>query len=137
MSEKQSSQQNGPDPVIPGEADRPGETVPIDDLFEILAAPGNRYVLTYLVRREDPAEYADLVEYVVDSVAVPEGLTESEFRGRVAARLVHSNLPKLEASGLVVHHSDEQRVTGTETLEAVVPYIELALEQSRGDRSAE
>jgi len=112
-------------------ADGPtADSVPIDDLFQLLSRPGNRYILTYLIRSDGPIPYADLVEYVVDEGGTPAGLTTGEFRNRVAARLVHSNLPKLDDAGLVDYDATDQTVAATDATEVVVPYLELAMEQS-------
>lgn len=102
----------------------------VDTLFELLAAPGNRFVLTYLLREENPASYSKLVEYVVTRAETPPDLTEAKFRGRVAARLVHWNLPRLEDAGLIEHDSKEHLVTATPAIDVVAPYLALAISQS-------
>jgi len=100
-----------------------------DELFELLASPGNRFVLTYLLRVDDTATYADLVDYVASRASVPEELTEGKFRGRVAARLVHRTLPKLDEAGLVGHEPDDQTVAATPAIDTVAPYLALAMSQ--------
>jgi len=105
----------------------PRTRVPTDQLFELLASPGNRFVLTYLLRVDDRAEYADLVEYVVAQTDPPEGLTAAKFRGRVAARLVTESLPALADAGLVDVDSTDQVVAATAATRVVAPHLALAL----------
>jgi len=110
---------------VPG-ADSP---VSVDELFEMLSQPGNRYTLAYLVRADGAVPYDDLVEYVVDEGGTPEGLSTQEFRNRVATRLVHSNLPKLDESGLVDYDSEQKTVRPTDATSVAIPYLELAMSQ--------
>jgi len=106
---------------------RPTTHVSTDRLFEVLASPGNRFVLTYLLRVDERAEYAELVEYVVAQTDPPGELTKGTFRGRVAARLVTESLPALADAGLVEVDSDEQVVAATAATRVVAPYLALAL----------
>lgn len=107
----------------------PRDRIDTNELFELLASPGNRFVLTYLLRVDDPARYTDLVDYVVSRATVPEELTEGKFRGRVAAQLVHSTLPQLDDAGLIDHDPDDQSVAATPAVDAVAPYLALAISQ--------
>lgn len=102
----------------------------VDDLFALLAQPGNRYILAYVVRSDGAVPYGDLVEYVVDMADPPEGVARNDFRERVATRLVHSNLPKLDDAGLVDYDATERTVAATDATGVAVPYLELAMEQS-------
>lgn len=104
--------------------------VSTDRLFEILASPGNRFVLTYLLRVESPANRDSLIEYVVERADPPDGLSEGKFRGRVASLLVHSTLPQLVDAGLVEVDDDEGTVTATGAIDTVAPYLALAIAQS-------
>jgi hypothetical protein len=104
-------------------------SVSVDDLFELLARPGNRYTLAYLSRAEGPVPYEDLVETVVDGAETPDGLSTADFREQVATRLVHSNLPKLDDAGLVAYDREARTVRATEATAVAVPYLELAMDQ--------
>jgi len=104
-----------------------------DLLFELHSAPGNRFVLTYLLRRENPATYSDLVEYVVERTETPADVSEGKYQGRIAARLVHCNLPKLADAGLVEHDPEEKVVSATGAIQDVAPYLALAMSQSTVD----
>jgi hypothetical protein len=114
----------------PGAGTAGSEQLSTDKLFDMLASPGNRYVLTYLIRTENPVETGELVEYVVDNAGAPTDSTAGKFRGRVASRLVHANLPKLVDAGLVEYDDDEQTVSARPAIEAVAPYLDLAMSQS-------
>ena len=111
---------------------RTATRVPTGRLFELLASPGNRFVLTYLLRVDDRAEYAELVEYVVAQTDPPGGLTKATFRGRVAARLVTESLPALADAGLVEVDSDDQVVAATAATRVAAPYLALALSDMVG-----
>lgn len=111
-------------------ADPETTSLSIDERFELLASPGNRFVLTFLLRGENPATYAELVDYVVERAAPPAGASAATFRGRVAARLVHRTLPTLAEAGLLTHDRDAQTVTATPAIETVAPYLALAISQS-------
>jgi hypothetical protein len=102
-------------------------SISTDLLFELLAAPGNRFVLTYLLRSESEISFGDLVEYVVSCAETPGDMTDGKFRGKVATRLVHSNLPKLADAGLIEYDSDEQVVRTTPVTDDVAPYLALAV----------
>jgi hypothetical protein len=103
------------------------QDVSTDRLFELLASPGNRFVLTYLLRVGGPVEYADLVEYVVERTEAPEDLTEAKFRGRVAATLINQRLPELESAGMVEIDRTNQLVSPGPAVDVVRPHLALAL----------
>lgn len=107
-----------------------GTTLTTNELFEALASPGNRYVLTYLLRRDNPAPFGDLVEYVVEQVGPPEGTTPGKFRGRIATRLVHTTLPKLADCGLLEYDTEQQLIRARPAIERAAPYLDLALSQA-------
>lgn len=110
-----------------GPAERASEGPPTDRLFQLLASPGNRFVLTFLLKVDGPAEYADLVEYVVARAEPPEEMTEAKFRGRVAATLINERLPELADAGLVEVDSARQLVSPTSTTAVAAPHLALAL----------
>ena len=132
-SDRSESRDSGDGPSTPDrQADRvPGADSPvsIDVLFDLLSQPGNRYTLAYLVRADGAVPHDDLVEYVVDKGGTPERLSTEEFRDRVATRLVHSNLPKLDESGLVDYDPEQQTIRRTDATSVAVPYLELAMTQ--------
>lgn len=108
------------------DADSP---VTVSQLFELLSQPGNRYALAYLVRAEGSVPYDDLVEYVVDEGGTPDGMSTTDFRNRVATRLVHSNLPKLDDAGLIDYDASDRVVRPTDATAVAIPYLELAMNQ--------
>lgn len=102
-------------------------TVSTDRLFELLASPGNRFVLTYLLRVDGPAAYADLVEYVIANADPPAEMTEAKFRGRVAATLINERLPELSDAGFVEVDTAAQLVSPTPAVATAAPHLALAL----------
>ena len=113
-----------------GAEEPPRAPVSVNHLFRLLAAPGNRFVLTYLLRVDDPAAFEELVAYVVGRAESPAGRSAAEFSGQVAARLVHSTLPKLEDAGLIEYDEESRTVASTPAIESVAPYLALAAAQS-------
>lgn len=107
--------------------DAPAPALTTDRLFELLSSPGNRFVLTYLLRVDGPVAYADLVEYVVDRAGPPDEMTEAKFRGRIAATLLDETLPSLADAGLVDVDGAGQRVSPTPATTVAAPYLALAL----------
>lgn len=108
------------EPVVP-------TTGSTDRLFELLSSPGNRFVLTYLLRVDDRATYADLVEYVVTRTDPPPDLGGEAFRGRVAARLVGQSIPELAEAGLLSRDEPPGVVAATSGTDVAAPYLALAL----------
>lgn len=109
-------------------------SVAVDDLFDVLARPANRYVLTYLLQAEEPVYSHELVDYILEQTEPPNGITEAEYRGQIDSRLLHASLPKLEDAGLIEFDGRRQRITETEETAAALPYLRFALlQQSPAD----
>ena len=105
------------------------EHLPADELFSVLANPGRRYVLTYLLQCEEDATCGELVDHVV--AATDHATSDSAFRTRVATELTHAHLPKLGDAGLVDYDVERQVVSRTARTPLVRPYLRLALAQER------
>lgn len=107
--------------------------IPVDDLFDVLARPANRYVLTYLLQADGSVYAHELVDYILGQTEPPEGLSEREYRGQIDSRLLHASLPKLEDTGLVELDERRQRIDETDETAAALPYLRFALLQQSGD----
>lgn len=108
------------------------ETVPglsTTKLFELLADPGRRYVLTYVLGSDGFVTVSELVDYVLGRTT--SSMTRPEFRERLASELTHTHLPKLAAEGLVQYNVERQVVSRTEATALVGPYLKLALAHER------
>lgn len=105
--------------------------ITVDELFEILSKPGNRYVLTKVLLSEEAVDYNDLVEYVVEATDRPESMTSGEYRGRILHTLFDSTLPRLDETGLVDYDERSKLVRETETTKMALPYLRMALQQQR------
>lgn len=103
--------------------------VAVDDLFDVLARPANRYVLTYLLQAEESVYLHELVEYILDETEPPDGISEREYRGQIDSRLLHASLPKLQDTGLVEFDERRQRISETDETAATLPYLRFALLQ--------
>ncbi|PSQ06891.1 hypothetical protein BRC95_05260 [Halobacteriales archaeon QS_5_68_33] len=60
----------------------------------------------------------------------PPGRGAVGYSGQVAARLVHSNLPKLEDPGLAEDDEDSRTITSTPAIDGFAPYLAFAAAQS-------
>lgn len=99
------------------------------DLFEVLSHPGNRYVLTYLLKRREAVPWYEIVEYVVKNTDVPAEFAETEFRGRIATELLDRRLPELAEHGFVEYGRGDVQVRATDRVPLARPYLELAVKQ--------
>jgi hypothetical protein len=79
-----------------------------DRLFKTLQSTRRRLVLAELVERNEPLALTALAESLV------EALHDADDVHRVAVRLRHVDLPKLEAAGLVEYDHDERSVALTD-----------------------
>jgi len=107
--------------------------VSVDDLFDVLARPANRYVLTYLLQTEEPVYSHELVDYILEQTDPPDGLSKREYRGQIDSRLLHASLPKLQDTGLIEFDERRQRIDETDETAAALPYLRFALLQQSGD----
>lgn len=104
--------------------------VSVDELFDLLAQPANRYVLTYLLLEEGPVSLVDLVEYVVDVTEPPEEMERAEFSGQVLNRFIETTLPELDERGLIDYDRTAQMVAETQATPLTLPYLRATLQQT-------
>lgn len=126
MTPERSSDPEAPDPEG---ASRIGQ-LGVDELFEILSRPGNRYVLTFLLLEGEPVSLVDLVDYVLDVTDPPSGYTHAEFSGKILNRFIETTLPELDDRGLVDYDRSAQVVSETETTSLTLPYLRASLQQT-------
>lgn len=101
--------------------------VPLEVMFEALADPGRRYVLTYVLLEDEYVSLSELVDYVVRIREGPD--PQGRFRRQLVTDLVQHHLPLLDEAGLIDHRIERQFVGPTEQTRAALPYLELALAQ--------
>lgn len=111
------------------ETDFAAERHSITDVFEVLAEPGRRYVLTYLLQSDGFVTMSELVDYVTTKTSAK--MTDDEFRRQVTLELTHTHLPVLEESGFIRYNMERQLVMPTEMTRLVEPYLRMALMQQR------
>ncbi|UPV99114.1 hypothetical protein M0R88_11310 [Halorussus gelatinilyticus] len=106
----------------PSVSDQQTVVADLDELFEVLADGNRRRLLGYFDdNADDVAAFSDLVEHVADeSVAV-----SNDDHKRVAVKLHHTHLPKLEDANLVEYdpRSETVRYRGGP---AVGEWVEMA-----------
>lgn len=119
----------------PSEAFEAGEQVPVDTLLEALAHPGRRYVLTYLLLRDEFVSLSELVDFVVSVTETSS--TRSTFRDQIVEELVRTHLPHLAEAGLAEYRIERQFIGPTERTIAALPYLRLSLQQARLNHDSE
>lgn len=102
------------------------ERFSVDTVFEALAHPGRRYVLTYVLRADTVVSLTELIDYVETQTEAP---VDEEFRRKITLELTHTVLPKLEELGFVEYDMERQLVEPTEWTPIVEPYLRVALAQ--------
>ena len=108
--------------------------VTVDELFDVLSRPGNRYVLTYLLLEGEPVSIVELVQYVLEVTEPPADLDRDEFSGQVLNRFIETVLPDLHERGFVEYDRTSQMVTETDATALTLPYLRAGLQQSERSR---
>lgn len=99
-----------------------------DEVFEILAHPGQRYVLTYLLQSSGDVPLNSLVEY---AVLRSDTASDRKMRDRMVIELTHTVLPKLADYGFIEYDMEHQIIRTTEQTPTVEPFLRLALVQEK------
>ncbi len=100
-----------------------------DTIFELLANPGRRYVLTYVLQSEGYVTISELVDYVTTKTSAK--MTDDEFRRKITTELSHTHLPQLEEEGFIRYNMERQLILPTEKTPMAEPYLRLALLQGQ------
>jgi len=118
-----------------GEPERDGRSrigpLTVDELFDVLARPGNRFVLTYLLLEGESVSTVDLVEYVLEVTEPPSSTDRSAYGGQVLNRFIETVLPELDERGLLEYDRRSQTVAETEATALTLPYLRAGLEQAK------
>ncbi|MDG5776819.1 hypothetical protein VB773_21920 [Haloarculaceae archaeon H-GB2-1] len=101
--------------------------VSVDRLFDVLAHPGRRYLLAYLLEHEEASCY-ELVEHVLDRTDVYEDRSEGEIRGQLVETFRETHLPVLDDAGFVTYNEETDLVRPTVAARSIEPFLELAKE---------
>lgn len=116
-------------------ADAPSRVGPltVDELFTILARPGNRFVLTYLLLEDEPVSIVDLVDYVLATTKPPDDVARAEYSGRLLGRFIDTVLPELDDWGLLEYDRDANLVSETDATALALPYLRAGLQQASSE----
>lgn len=109
--------------------------VTVDELFDVLSRPANRYVLTYLLLEDGPVSLVELVEYVLDATGPPEDAERAEFSGQLLNRFIETTLPELDDRGLIDYDRTSQMIAESQATALTLPYLRAGLKQSTADDS--
>jgi hypothetical protein len=108
---------------------RDAAPIDLETVFRTLADPGNRYILTYVLRADGEVATVELVDFVVERTG--SSMRRAAFRAEVAKRLTHSLLPQLAEAGLIDYDIERQLVAATSKTRNVLPYLQVGLHQRR------
>lgn len=107
--------------------------VTVDELFDVLSRPANRYVLTYLLLEEESVSLVDLVEYVVEVTEPPDDVPRAKFSGQVLNRFMETTLPELDEYGLIEYDRTAQMISETDATPLTLPYLRAGLTQNEAE----
>lgn len=91
-------------------------------IFDLLANARRRHVLQYLGQAIGAVRVSDLA----DQLALLEGDHTHEQYERICTGLVHIDVPRLEAAGVLAYDPERETVELLEAADQLVPYLELA-----------
>jgi predicted transcriptional regulator len=105
--------------------DRGGTALSVETLFEVLASPYRRFILTHLASHDD-GSVDDLAHHVVAWETDRTGADETDEAYRRAQNvLYHIHLPKLANVGLIEYDREHETVTRGESFDAAEPYLDF------------
>ena len=99
--------------------------IPLDTLFALLATRQRRRVL-YVLRREQTVAVDELAERILRRHDRSAGPSARERRHEIETILHHQDIPKLRDADVVDYDPDRERVSATDRLHSMEPYLELA-----------
>lgn len=97
-----------------------------DRLFEVLADVRKRYALYYLQQEDGRGTLTDIADQLAASRATTAAGNVTKKNCRVYTALYHADLPKLADCGLITFDPDAEKVTATDKLNAIAPYLRFA-----------
>lgn len=103
-----------------------------DTLFDLLSNTRRRFVLHYLLGRDEPVSIQELSRQTAawELETPPEDLSSQEVK-RVYVALYQTHVPKLEDAGVVEYDGDTGRVRLLSRARQCEPYLETATESQR------
>lgn len=101
--------------------------VSLSTLFEMLAEPGRRYILTYVLLQDEYVSLSELVDFVVRVSGQSDA--DGRFRKELVTDLVQTHLPMLAEAGLIDYRIERQFIGPTRKTTTALPYLYLALKQ--------
>jgi hypothetical protein len=102
------------------------ETLPLDQIHELLSARRRRYLLYCLYRYENPIRLPDIAEHIVEWEQQENDHLEERLQTYNA--LYHNHVPKLAKYDIVEYDQDEDMVEFGENATDLRPYLERAAE---------
>ena len=100
--------------------------VSADTLFGALANPRRRFVIEYLLRRDEPTPVDALVEQLASwETDTPIDELSSADRTPASVSLRHTHLPNLTDAGIVTYDDESQTIAPGPSVEAVEAHLAL------------
>lgn len=107
--------------------------VSADSLFEALANPRRRFLIEYLLRRDEPVSVDALIERLAAwETDTPIDELSSADRTPASVSLRHTHLPNLTDAGIVAYDDESRTLAPGPSVEVVEPHLAiLAARRSR------
>lgn len=109
---------------VESQCSSPADELVAADIFPLLADDRRRCVLHYLSQRVGTVSLGELAE----QIALWEDNPTYDHYERILTSLHHRDLPKLIDGGLVHYDVEGESVNGLAAIDAVRPYLDLALD---------
>lgn len=90
-------------------------------IFDLLANDRRRAALNCLRRTVGAVN----IRHLADQIALQEGDHTYERYERICTGLVHADVPKLEAAGVLEHDPERETVELLDVADQLVPYLDL------------
>jgi len=97
--------------------------LPAPEIFRLLTDERRRNILYYFAANTDSVPLADIAE----QLAIGENNPTTDHQEHILTCLHHIHLPKLVEAGMIDFNGEEKTVTGLTTIDAIRPYLDLAL----------
>lgn len=111
-----------------------GESLLINDLFEVLAHNRRRILLAVLQGHDQPQAVADVVkEIAAYEQDAPVDTLPPEDINQIHYHLHHVHIPKLEEYEFISYNDDRNTIALTERATHLQPYIERIAEAGHAD----
>lgn len=100
---------------------------PLSVAFEFLTDRYDRFLLYFLMNRDDPATIGEITDQIVVwGTQTSKDQFDRESKSQISTKLYHSTIPKLAEHDLATFHREDRSVKLTDAGKQLEPYLEFA-----------